>query len=49
MDTPEDRWVSTVLLPDNEVNDLAHLKLIIGDSVSTSYGIIVRRPENGAA
>lgn len=38
---PEDRFVSPV---DPAVEDPSHLKLVIGDSVSTSFAIVVRRP-----
>lgn len=41
MDTPADRWIS---LPPYPHNDPAHLKLVIGDSVSTSVGLLIRRP-----
>jgi len=41
MDTPEDRFISPV---DPNVPDPSHLKLVIGDSISTSFGIVVRRP-----
>jgi SAM-dependent methyltransferase len=41
MDTPEDRFISPV---DPKVPDPSHLKLVIGDSISTSFGIVVRRP-----
>lgn len=42
MDAPEDRFVS---LPyDDALEDESHLKLVIGDSVSTSFGIVVRKP-----
>ena len=44
MDTPADRWVSLVLLHGGWV-DQAHLKLAIGDSITTSYGIVIRKPE----
>jgi hypothetical protein len=43
MDTPADRWVS---LPPYPHDDPAHLKLMIGDSVSTSVGLLIRRPED---
>jgi len=44
MDSPEDRWISLVLV-DGEAAppDLAHLKLAISDSVSTSFGLLIRR------
>ena len=41
MDAPEDRFISPV---DPHVPDPSHLKLVIGDSISTSFGIVVRRP-----
>jgi hypothetical protein len=40
MDTPADRWIA---LPPYPPDDPAHLKLLIGESVSTSVGILVRR------
>jgi SAM-dependent methyltransferase len=41
MDSPEDRFIS----PANpKIPDPSHLKLAIGDSISTSFGIVVRRP-----
>jgi 2-polyprenyl-3-methyl-5-hydroxy-6-metoxy-1,4-benzoquinol methylase len=42
LETPADRWVS---LPPYPHDDPAHLKLVIGDSVSTSVGLLIRRPE----
>lgn len=45
MATPRDRTVSTALLADPDLaHEPAHLKLVIGDSVSTSFGLVVRRP-----
>ena len=41
MAAPEDRFIS---LADPQVPDSSHLKLVIGDSISTSFGIVVRRP-----
>jgi hypothetical protein len=41
MDGPADRWVS---LPPYPQDDPAHLKLAIGDSVSTSVGLLIKRP-----
>ena len=45
MDTPADRWVSLrgadAATP---LEDEAHLRLVIGDSVSTSYGLLIRKP-----
>ncbi|MEP7017444.1 MAG: class I SAM-dependent methyltransferase [Actinomycetota bacterium] len=44
MDTPEDRWISLIGVEgDSAPPDIAHLKLAIGDSVSTSYGLLIRR------
>jgi 2-polyprenyl-3-methyl-5-hydroxy-6-metoxy-1,4-benzoquinol methylase len=40
MDSPADRWIS---LPPYPHDDPAHLKLVIGDSVSTSVGLLIRR------
>ena len=46
MDTPEDRWISLVGLEgDAAPRDLAHLRLALGDSISTSFGILIRRPK----
>jgi hypothetical protein len=41
METPADRWIA---LPPYPHDDPAHLKLQIGDSISTSVGLLVRRP-----
>ena len=41
MGAPEDRYISPV---DPNVPDPSHLKLVIRDSVSTSFAIVVRRP-----
>ncbi len=41
MDSPADRWVS---LPPYPHDDPAHLKLAIGESVSTSVGLLITRP-----
>jgi 2-polyprenyl-3-methyl-5-hydroxy-6-metoxy-1,4-benzoquinol methylase len=41
LETSADRWVS---LPPYPHNDPAHLKLVVGDSVSTSVGLLIRRP-----
>ena len=41
LETPADRWVS---LPPYSHDDPAHLKLVVGDSVSTSVGLLIRRP-----
>ena len=42
LETPADRWIA---LPPYPHDDPAHLKLVIGDSVSTSVGLLIRRPE----
>lgn len=42
MDAPEDRHVAMV--DPDALEDPSHLKLIIGDSVSTSFGIVVHKP-----
>jgi hypothetical protein len=39
METAADRWIAH-----HPYDDPAHLKLVIGDSVSTSVGILIRRP-----
>jgi hypothetical protein len=44
MESPADRWIA---VPPSE--DPAHLKLTIGDSISTSVGILVRRPEDSGS
>jgi SAM-dependent methyltransferase len=41
MDSPADRWIS---MPPHPQDDPAHLKLAVGDSVSTSVGLLIRRP-----
>jgi 2-polyprenyl-3-methyl-5-hydroxy-6-metoxy-1,4-benzoquinol methylase len=41
LDSPADRWIA---LPPYPHDDPAHLKLVVGDSVSTSVGLIIRRP-----
>jgi 2-polyprenyl-3-methyl-5-hydroxy-6-metoxy-1,4-benzoquinol methylase len=41
METAADRWIS---LPPYPHGDPAHLKLVIGNSVSTSVGLLIRRP-----
>ena len=41
LETPADRWVS---LPPYPHDDPAHLKLVVGDSVATSVGLLIRRP-----
>jgi SAM-dependent methyltransferase len=44
MDRPEDRWVSLIHTDHRaDLPDGPHLKLVIGDSVSTSFGIAARR------
>jgi len=44
MDTREDRWISLALVDGQSAPpDIAHLKLVIGDSVSTSFGLLIRR------
>lgn len=48
MDAPEDRWVSREGVVTEEV-DLAHLKLQIQGSISTSFGMLVRRLPTPAA
>jgi len=40
MDSPADRWIA---LPPYPHDDPAHLKLLIGESVSTSVGLLIRR------
>jgi hypothetical protein len=42
LDSPADRWIS---LPPYPHDDPAHLKLVIGESVSTSVGLLIRRRE----
>jgi 2-polyprenyl-3-methyl-5-hydroxy-6-metoxy-1,4-benzoquinol methylase len=42
LEAPADRWIS---LPPYPHNDPAHLKLLIGQSVSTSVGLLIRRPQ----
>ena len=39
METPADRWIAH-----HPYDDPAHLKLVIGDSVSTSVGLLIHRP-----
>jgi SAM-dependent methyltransferase len=44
MDTSEDRWISLVAVEgESAPSDIAHLKLAIGESVSTSFGLLIRR------
>jgi Methyltransferase domain len=47
MDRAEDRWVSVVLGqgPELEAGELSHLKVAVHESVCTSFGIVVHRPE----
>jgi SAM-dependent methyltransferase len=44
MDTREDRWISLISV-DGQLAppDIAHLKLAIGESLSTSFGLLIRR------
>ncbi len=45
MDRLEDRWVSLIHTEyGRDLIDGPHLKLAIGDSVSTSFGILIRKP-----
>ena len=39
METPADRWIA-----EHPYDDPSHLKLTIGDSISTSVGLLIRRP-----
>lgn len=39
METAPDRWIAH-----HPYDDSAHLKLVIGDSISTSVGLLIRRP-----
>ncbi len=44
METPADRWISLLgTFSEKALPEPAHLKLVIGDSVSTSYGLIIRK------
>jgi hypothetical protein len=44
MSTPKDRWISRIpLVGVDKTKDLAHLKLAIADSISTSFSIVVQR------
>jgi hypothetical protein len=49
MDTAEDRWISVVPShgPELAAGELSHLKVAIGESVSTSFGILIHRPPAG--
>jgi hypothetical protein len=40
LETPIDRWIAR-----HPYDDPAHLKLTIGDSISTSVGLLIRRPK----
>lgn len=44
LDTPIDRWIAA-----HPYDDPAHLKLTIGESVSTSVGLLIRKPKQAAA
>ena len=47
MESPHDRWISMINAPGGTaLQDLDHLKLVIGDSVSTSFGLLVRKPDS---
>ncbi len=41
LETPADRWIC---IPPYSDDDPVHLKLVLGDSVSTSVGIVIERP-----
>jgi hypothetical protein len=43
LDTPADRRIS---LPPYASDEAVHLKIVVGDSVLTSVGLIARRPAN---
>jgi len=44
MSTPKDRWISRIPLVGVEnTKDLAHLKLGLGDSISTSFSIVIEK------
>lgn len=44
MDTPEDRWISLLIVEgESAPPDVAHLKLALGESVTTSFGLLIRR------
>lgn len=44
MDTREDRWISLIAVEGASAPpDIAHLKLAIAESVSTSFGLLIRR------
>ena len=44
METAADRWIGR-----HPFDDPAHLKILIEDSISTSVGLVFRRPSHGAA
>jgi hypothetical protein len=45
LDSPQDRWVSMATTGYAEaLRDVAHLRLALGNSVTTSFGLIARRP-----
>lgn len=48
MDSFADRWISLAHkgLRD-DLPDVAHLKLALGESVSTSYGLLIRKKAEG--
>jgi SAM-dependent methyltransferase len=44
MDTPQDRWISLIGVEgDAAPPDVAHLRLALADSVTTSFGLLLRR------
>lgn len=43
LDTPADRYVH-LLRPETHTNELWSLKTAMGDSVTTSFGLVIRRP-----
>lgn len=43
METASDRWIGR-----HPFDDPAHLKILIGDSISTSVGLVITRPSEGA-
>jgi len=43
LETPIDRWIAR-----HPYDDPAHLKLTIGDSVSTSVGLLIRKPKHAS-
>ncbi len=45
MDSAHDRWISMVNAPGGSaLDEIDHLKLLLGDSVTTSFGLIIRKP-----